>query len=70
MEGASAYTAEEFVEMFESEVTLINKILPATTTGILHMGTAMMMEHLIMRLRQHLLTQKMVMLQPDGIQQK
>lgn len=33
MEGASAYTAEEFVEMFESEVTLINKILPATTTG-------------------------------------
>ena len=33
MEGASAYTAEEFVEMFESEVTLINKILPATTKG-------------------------------------
>ena len=33
MEGASAYTAEEFVKMFESNEYLVNKILPATTKG-------------------------------------
>lgn len=40
MEGASAYTAEDFVKMFESNEYLVNKILPATTKGYQQHGDA------------------------------
>lgn len=33
MEGASSYTADEFIKMFESEQSLMGKLLPAIITG-------------------------------------
>ncbi len=36
LEGASSYSADEFIKMFESEATLVNKIIPSGLTYEFH----------------------------------